>query len=287
MTRATSPVVRRPDVPDPPAGPVAFSICTLVNDAAQYEQMRASLVTGGFGADVAEFLYIDNTAGEQTSAYAGLNAMLNTAVGQFAVLCHQDVRLIADTRDTLAARLAELDRLDPAWALAGNAGGIASGRLALRITDPHGTNQSMGSLPQRVMSLDENFIVVKKAARVGFSRDLGGFHFYGADICLVADILGYSAYVVDFHLLHLSAGVKGSSFAAMEDAFRRKWSRALRPRWMQTTCSLVRLSGDRLGRFAGRFAEAPVRALSRRLPGASGWTRRRAGTEGGVAEPHK
>ena len=134
----------------------------------------------------------------------------------------------------------------------GNAGGVSPGSLALRITDPHGADQHVGQLPARVMSLDENFIVVRRDARVGFSVDLSGFHFYGADICLNADVMGHSAYVVDFHLLHLSAGTKNLAFDDMEARFRAKWSRALAPRWMQTTCSLLRLSGDTLGRITGR-----------------------------------
>jgi hypothetical protein len=126
------------------------------------------------------------------------------------------------------------------------------------------------------MSLDENFMVVKRSARLSFSRDLTGFHFYGADLCLVADMLGYSTYVIDFHLEHLSRGVKGASFTAMEQAFVAKWGRALRPRLLQTTCSLVSLTGDSLSRLIGRFAAPQLARLAKRLPSASGWTRQSA-----------
>lgn len=262
--------------PDGQAGvdeEIRFTIATLVNDGAHYERMRASFKAGGFDTPSCEYLYIDNTGPEQTCAYRGLNAMLNAARGRHVILCHQDVRLLTDTRDTLAARLSALDDADPHWALAGNAGGVSPGALALRITDPHGADQRVGRFPARVMSLDENFIVVRRDARVGFSADLSGFHFYGADICLNADIMGYNAYVIDFHLVHLSAGNKNNAFDEMEARFRSKWSRALSPRWMQTTCSLLRLSGDTLGQFTGRLAEAPFRKLSRHLPTAAGWTR--------------
>lgn len=267
------PVVCRPGGEKDCAGGIRFTIGTLVNDRAQYDEMRASFAAGGFDAPGCEYLYIDNTGTAQTCAYRGLDAMLDAARGRHVVLCHQDVRLIEDTCETLEARLAALDRLDPAWALAGNAGGVGPGRLAIRITDPHGADQRVGQLPARVISLDENFIVVRRDARLGFSRDLSGFHFYGADICLNAAIKGHSAYVIDFHLAHLSAGKTGPAFDAMEASFRAKWSRALEPRWMQTTCSLLRLSGDPLGQIAGRLAEAPYRKLSRRLPAAAGWAR--------------
>lgn len=272
-------MTRRPrhDIPisrfasDKTSAGAAYTIATLVNDRAHHDALRTSFRSGGFDTGDCDYLSIDNTGAQQASAFEGLNAMLNEARGRYVILCHQDVRLLVDDRAILDQRLAELDALDPSWALAGNAGGVAAGKLAIRITDPHGANQHIGALPARVMSLDENFIVVRRAARVGFSNDLEGFHFYGADICLMADLAGYSAYVIDFHLAHLSAGIKNGAFHEAEEAFRLKWSRALAPRWMQTTCSLVRLSGDKLGQIAGRFAEMPFAKISRRLPGAEGW----------------
>lgn len=264
----------RPDAPVPlvyPGGRSAdaprplFSIATLVTDMAQYEAMRASFAAGGFTGASTEYLFVDNRGPEQTCAYRGLTAALHAARGEYVILCHQDVRLLADGQKDLLQRLSELDERDPAWALAGNAGGVAPGVLALCITDPHGAGQKTASLPTRVMSLDENFIVVRRAVRIGFSRDLSGFHFYGADICLNAGMAGHSAYVIDFHLAHLSGGNKGAAFYAMQEAFRAKWSRTLSARWIQTTCALVRLSGDPAGRIAGRLAERPYARIARRL----------------------
>lgn len=255
------------------AADIGYSICTLVNDAAQHAAMRSSFAAHGFDGTDCEYRVVDNTGAAQTCAYRGLNRMLAEAKGRYVILCHQDVRLIGDGRVELDRRLAEIEARDPSWALAGNAGGVAPGRLALRMTDPHGTDRRVGALPCRVVSLDENFIVVRRAARIGFSNDISGFHFYGADICLMAETAGYSAWVIDFHLAHLSAGKKDASFAAMEAAFSAKWSRAFAARWLQTTCSLVRLSGDPLGRVAGRLAQAPYAKLTRRLPSARGWTR--------------
>lgn len=251
--------------PADPLRDITFTIGTLVTDPSQHAAMRATFQTAGFTDEDCETFIIDNTGREQTCAFRGLDAVLGAARGHYVILCHQDVRLTHDTREMLEARLLELDRIDPDWALAGNAGGMAPGRLALRISDPHGADQSVGPLPARAMSLDENFIVVRRSARIGFSRDLTGFHFYGADICLNADIAGYSAYVVDFHLTHLSPGKIDASFHASEAAFRIKWSRALRPRWMQTTCSLVRLSGTAAGALLGGLVRAPFAKLTRRI----------------------
>jgi hypothetical protein len=247
----------------------AFTIATLVNDEIQYAEMQASFRAHGFAGPDVEFLAVRGAR----SAFAALNDMLSAARGAYIVLCHQDVRLIEDGRAALEARLAELEASQPTWALAGNAGAEAPGRLAIRITDPYGTDRHIGTLPARVMSLDENFIVVRGRAGLRFSRDLDGFHLYGADICLVADTLGWSAWVIDFHLRHLSPGRKDHTFREAEARFRAKWSRALRPRWMQTPCTLLHLTGSPLiRRVVGNLGEQVVRRLSRRRPGSAGWT---------------
>lgn len=265
--------VRRASPPDASMAAPRYSITSLVTSLEQYQAMQASFSALGFTPADCEYLYIDNTGPDQTGAYAGLNALLNAARGQIVILCHQDVRLIEDGRTALDNRLDALSARDPDWAVAGNAGGVSPGVLALRISDPHGRNVHVGELPERVTSLDENFIVVKREARIGFSHDLEGFHFYGADLCLHAAQMGYSAYVIDFHLEHLSPGRKSDDFIACERAFHDKWAKALSPRWLQTTCALVRISGAPGGSLLNRYAAKPFSKIVRRLPGARGWSR--------------
>ncbi len=225
---------------------IRYSICTLVTRPQQYEAMRNSLRRAGFDGPDCEFLYLDNSQSNNFDAYTGCNLFLGVARGRYIVLCHQDILLEFDGRHKLDAILADLDRLDPDWALCGNSGGVGPGQLAIRISDPHGENQRYGPVPARVLSLDENFIVVRRQANLGLSRDLSGFHLYGADLCLNADIRGFSAYVVDFHLRHLSPGNRDASLAAARTAFINKYSRRFRSRWMQTPCELFYLSGNPL-----------------------------------------
>lgn len=269
MSATRQPEVRQLN-PDCRATPL-YTIGTLVTDRDQYAAMTASLQAGGFTTDICEFLHIDNSGSSQTDAYRGLNAILNAAKAPYVILGHQDIRLLTETRYLLDQRLTELTAMDPAWAVAGNAGGVAPGKLALRITDPHGRDQHTGNLPERVCSLDENFIVIVRDARIGFSHDLTGFHFYGADICLHAAQMGRTAYVIDFHLQHLSPGKKSSDFDIAEKAFRRKWSAALKPRWIQTTCALVHLSGAPGRSRLSHLIDRPLARFARRLPSARGW----------------
>jgi hypothetical protein len=212
-----------------------YSICTLVNDHDEYESFLASFQSGGFSTDVCEYIYADNSAGNKYDAYAAYNAFLLAATGEYVVLCHQDVLLIKDGRAELDRVIEEMNAFDPDWAVLGNAGGTEEGELAIRISDPHGEDTRRGALPARVQTLDENFMVVRRSANLALSHDLSGFHFYGTDICMIAAILGYRAYVVDFHLRHKSGGAFNDTFFEGRRAVYKKYEATLRPRWVRTT----------------------------------------------------
>lgn len=226
-------------------GHYAFSICTLMTRPEQYGDMLRSYRKAGFGDDC-EYLCIDNSEGNALDAYEGCDAFLRDALGEHIILTHQDVELAFDDRAVLEQRLADLTALDHRWGACGNAGVGSVGELALRISDPHGENRKVGTLPARAFSLDENFIVVRRSANLSLSNDLSGYHLYGSDLCTLADIKGHSSYVIDFHLRHLSAGTLDADFDASVEAFKAKYSRAFRSRWLESTCTTVFLSSTRL-----------------------------------------
>lgn len=228
----------------------AFSICTLVTKPDQYAQMLQSYRDAGFGGDC-EYLCIDNSRGNLYDAFSGCDAFLAEAQGEYIVLTHQDIELCFDDRSVLEERLRELSVLDGHWGACGNAGGVAWDKVAIRMTDPHGTFQT-ADLPQRVYTLDENFMVVRRSANLCLSRDLSGYHMYGSDLCVMADVKGHCCYVIDFHLRHLSGGTLDAGFWNSVEEFARKYARAFRPRWIQSTCATVFLSGRSMLRFAAR-----------------------------------
>ncbi len=47
---------------------------------------------------------------------------------------------------------------------------------------------------------------LKTETLISVSANIHNFHFYGTDICIVADILGYTSYVIPFMVKHLSKG---------------------------------------------------------------------------------
>jgi hypothetical protein len=216
-----------------PANP-AVSLCAMVTRWEQYEVCRASLLAHGFAEEDCEFLVIDNSEGNVADAYQATNAFLQAARAPYIVLHHQDVRLLEQGRLDLEQRLQRLTDLDPDWALCGNAGAATGGRTVLHLSHPvNDRHVEGGPFPARVMSLDENFIVVRREANLAVSHDLRGFHHYGVDLCMVAELLGWHAYVIDFLLRHDSPGTMDESYWSSRRAIAAKYRSAFRPRWIE------------------------------------------------------
>ena len=242
--------------------PMKYSICTLLTNKEQYRGALQSFREAGFVEPECEFLYIDNTVENKYDAYRGVNKFLATAKGDYIILCHQDLILHADKKDSLDEIIDEITRFDNNWALLGNAGGTVPGQQAYHLTEYTGEQKHYlcrGKFPAKANSLDENFIVVRKSANLSVSHDLSGFHMYGTDLCMIAKILGCTAYVVDFHLWHLGGAstkapvIKGahavSTFDLNRESLIRKYQKAFTPGYIQTTCTIFYLSGSKLKNY--------------------------------------
>jgi hypothetical protein len=226
---------------------IRYSICTIVTKPSEYDRMATGFRSGGFTATDCEFLYVDNSAGNKMDAFAAYNLFFTSARGSYLILCHQDIELLVDGRERLDAVIAELDALDSHWGLFGNAGGVRLGKLAIRISGPKFDNVSRnGPFPVMCHSLDENFIVVRRDANLTLPRDRSGFHFYGTELCLFAEMLGWNAYVVDFHLYHHGIGHLDAVFHRQLNLVLEKYRAVLRPRWISTPCTDLFLSASRL-----------------------------------------
>lgn len=222
-----------------------FSICTLVTNFIEYEEMVNSFKKAGFSDGNSEFNYIDNSNGNSEDAYSGLNKFLNLSNGEYIIICHQDVLLKYDNVEILQKCLQELDALDPDWAIVGNAGFNNFTEAYYRISDPHGENTKTGKLPSRVKSLDENFLVVKNEANLTLSHNLKGFHLYATDLVTIAYILGWNAYVVNFHLYHKSSGNdETESFASSKQAFIEKYAKVQSILLIRTVCTSMIITGN-------------------------------------------
>ncbi|QEM12816.1 acyl esterase [Mucilaginibacter rubeus] len=231
----------------PSAYKFRYTICTLVTRHEEYAEMLGSFIEAGFDTDICEYLMINNSEGNTADAYDGINLFLQDAQGEYIIVCHQDILLInKESKQLLDQRIAEMTKLDPKWAVLGNAGAVDRlyKRNVFKIAYPNGKIDIKGDLPQKVCSVDENFIVIKKSANLSLSSDIGGFHFYGLDICMGAEFRGYTCYVIDFLLLHKSLGNVDETFKRSFKVVKNKYTHFLRGRYVNTTIASFYLSGS-------------------------------------------
>ena len=252
-----------------------FHICTLVTNTDQYRAMKESFLAAGFDEDRCRYTVLDNREGNQFEGYGAFNVVQAETHEPYLIYCHQDLILDAgDGIGRLLGIIADLDRSDPRWAVLGNAGWSNLVHVALVISDPMWHNRRIGRLPQRVESLDENFLVVKIAAHLHCSAELSGYHMYATDLCLGASRRGLTSYVVDFHMTHLSQGNKSQAFYEVRRHFVARWSREFTFRFVRTPSTILFLSRYRLLRTlldsrAVRFVisrPVTIKLLSRLFP---------------------
>lgn len=252
-----------------------YSFCTLLTDQEQYENALASFMSAGFSEPECEFLYIDNISKNNHDAYSGINKFLLTAKGDYLIFCHQDIIMQPDNRAKLDKIIEDMTLYDDNWALLGNAGGIAPGELVYHLTENTGDKKHYklrGTMPAKVDSLDEDFIVARRSKNLSISGDLRGFHMYGTDLCIIAKALGHTAYVVDFHLWHLGGALfnpvtkkthVSQSFIEIRNDLIKKYQRTLSPRFIQTTCTILYISNSKLKNYL--FNRKYIFSLQKRI----------------------
>ncbi len=200
---------------------LTFSVVTLLRKEESYRRMLRSFRDYGFTAENTEFIAIDNRLANLADGYRGARLALTQAKGRYLIFCHDDVELLHGGYDDLRQRLQALEVLDPFWMVAGMAGGVyrqaldRAGRrlVASRVSDRWGAGRRVeGPFPRRVESLDEMFLLMPRLRAPQPSVDLAGFHFFGTDLCLQAELAGGRAYVIDFHLFHHGTAHKGPDY---------------------------------------------------------------------------
>jgi hypothetical protein len=239
------PTPRFVDASDP--SPLTFSVCSLVADQGRYDRLVALFARLGFTAENSEFLAADNRHNNDFDGFSWHKTLLAHARGRYVIFCHDDVELMEQGYDDLLACIAGIDAKDPAWLLAGVAGGLyrpkrpGKWRLALHISDNRGPDRRRGELPSRVETLDECFLLMQRCRPVVSSYDFSGFHYYGPDLCLQAEFLGGSSYVIDFHIRHYGQGQTGSPFEQSRRQFTAKYLQFFPGRLLHCTTGQVAL----------------------------------------------
>jgi hypothetical protein len=210
------------------SSPLLFSICSIITDLQEYSIMRHSFEACGFTGDC-EYIIADNTKGNSFDAYQAIDGFIRESQGRYLIIVHQDVRCI-DNRTQLIKCLEELSAIDPKWAICGNAGAMGYHQFVHYLNNA-GKIMKSTNLPAKVSSLDENLLIINKSASITVSADLSGFHLYGTDLCIIADFLGYTSYVIPFMVKHLRELSKN------KDGFIDRYGKKIRSRYMETTCT--------------------------------------------------
>lgn len=234
---------------------------TFVTDERPYAEMQLSFTAAGFAAD--RFVRLSD---QRSDPYEAINE-LAVSDARYVILCHQDVRAdLGAGLDDLLDALGGLDEIDRRWMVAGNAGVTSRGHVIRALRDYLG-GPTADRLPQRVVTLDENFLVFNVRNRPRTTPGLSGFHLYGTDVVLNALGDGSSAYVIDFPLTHLSPGTgHETAYDVCLRQFRNAWDSRCLFRYVFTPQDVLFLSRVRVVRrvFGSARALSWVRHYRRR-----------------------
>ena len=198
----------------------------------------------GFGGQDCEFLVCENKKARY-DGYQASKLFLNSAKGKYVVLVHEDSHPRM-TKKALLKILEDLEKLDPGWAMVGNAG-IQQEKMQfvnLGLAMPDALPSRAQPNYVKVGSLDENLLIVKAEARLCTSRDLAGFHLYGLDLCDLAHRMGYTCYVAKVDWYHDSHGKLDAEFCERVGHFENKMMAYRKQRILGTTCTFLSWSSS-------------------------------------------
>lgn len=230
-----------------------ISIITCVNDFDKYEKHVHSPFADS--SQNVELIAIDNTANGLSIPQA-LNQGLKKASGRIVVFCHQDVIFPQEWIEKLFEQISIIEKTNQNWGVLGTFGVAKNGMLAGHIIDYCGHFHCL-PLPVEVQSLDEHCLIIRKDIALSFDEELGGFHLYGADICLEAMAKGMTNYAIDACVEHMSPGGKvDDNFEEVMNKLYLKWRHKNPPLpVIETTCRLCRLQAGLRGRLAYAIAK--------------------------------
>ncbi len=229
------------------------SIVTCVNDNDKYDLCVRESLAKNCQNKLAELIAIDNTD-NLLSAPQALNKGLKKARTDLVVFCHQDVVFSPNWLENLLEQITIIEQTQKNWGVLGTFGVARNGMFAGHIIDAHG-HFHCEPLPAEVQSLDEHCLIVRKDSGLNFDENFGGFHLYGADLCLQALSKGLVNFAVDAPVTHLSGGKVDTDFLEAADRLYKKWKQLNTPlSVIQTTCKMIRLQSGLRGIIAYRIA---------------------------------
>ncbi len=201
----------------------AFSIiCASHDDAILNANLRRSPLLATIP------LHVEKGAPSASIAY---NRGLDATTAPYIVFAHHDVYLPPGWDALLHRRIAELNVLDPNWALFGSFGvGLNAAHIGPVWSSSLG--QIVGRVPVApvaVQSFDELLIIMRRDAGIRWDEALPGWHMYGTDIVQIARAAGRTAYAGSLPCIHNDCyhAALGDDYKACYRYMQRKWANAL------------------------------------------------------------
>lgn len=203
--------------------PAFIIACASNSDAILDGNLRASpLVSEGIP------LHVERDAPSAAIAY---DRALEATTAEIIVFAHHDVFLPKGWDRLLQARLGELTKHDPTWAVAG-AFGVAADYRQFGPVWTSSLGQIIGRAPlqpEPVVSFDEMLIVLRRSSGLRFDKTQPGWHMYGTDIVCSARKAGLGAYAVGLPCVHNDRfhGALGQDFTESYQWMQAKWPQFL------------------------------------------------------------
>ena len=185
-----------------------------------------------------ELLVLDNSAGEW-DCYGAIRHFLKEAQGDLIIVMHDDIEFGDLSSPLLLERIREISIKDRSASLFGIAGISRKDQSGIgHFYDEQGERNWGFRNGGEASSLDECFLVIKNRQGINVSEGLEGYHFYGTDLCLNTMRLGLSCYVIDYPLIHKSAGSMNENFFTARDDFEEHLQRQFLDCLVRTTCTV-------------------------------------------------
>ncbi|MDU8926236.1 hypothetical protein RXV86_02455 [Alisedimentitalea sp. MJ-SS2] len=161
------------------------------------------------------------------SASIAYNRGLELSDAEIIVFVHHDVYLPVGWSELLQKRVAEVEALDPDWALLGPVGVDEYGTVFGPVWSTS-LGQIVGRVPTKpvpIQSYDELMIVMRRDAGLRFDEKLPNFHLYGTDIVQTALGQNKGCYSVSLPVIHNDGfhDTLGEDFSQCLRYMQKKW----------------------------------------------------------------
>ncbi|GGX48686.1 hypothetical protein GCM10007385_15900 [Tateyamaria omphalii] len=225
---------------------VATNNDTILND----NLLRSPMIKDGIvGTEIVR---------DAPSASIAYNTALDNTTASIVIFAHHDVYFPHGWDELLRQRIAEVDAIDPNWAVLGAFGiGLTGAEYGpVWSTSLGRIVGSVPETPQPVQSYDELVIILRRDSGLRFDPGLPNFHLYGTDIVASARQANRAAYAAALPLVHNDGyhDQLGDDYSEAYGFMQRKWRDALPLRTPITKISRhgLHLYKSRLGNIRSR-----------------------------------